>query len=192
MQDMLSKTYGLSSDMKFQKTVIGPTLSQTFYSAGLVAMIVGIILLSIVIFIYFREILTSITVIGASMFNMIGALALMSVFSIPVSLSTIPALLMLIGYSVDTEIVMSSRVLKRKEGDPKQRMNEALITILTMSSTALAATGVMATLAYFSQIGVIFEISVVLFFGLISDVISSTMFNAPLILSHAEKEEGII
>jgi preprotein translocase subunit SecF len=189
MQKLISETYGLDKDIKMQKTVIGPTLSQTFYSTGLLVMLLGIILLSLVVFIYFRELLTSMTVIGASMFNIIGALAFMAVLSIPVSLTTIPALLMLIGYSVDTEIVMSSRVLKRKEESPKQRMNESLLTILTMSSTALTATGIMALLAYFSQIGVIFEISVVLFFGLVADVISSTMFNAPLILSHAEKEE---
>jgi len=189
MQVIIFKTYGLGKDIKMQKTVIGPTLSQTFYSTGLYVMLLGIILLSLVIFVYFRETMTSLTVIGASMFNIIGALAFMAVLSVPVSLTTIPALLMLIGYSVDTEIVMSSRVLKRKEESPKQRMNESLLTILTMSATALSATGIMALLAYFSQIGVIFEISVVLFFGLVADVISSTMFNAPLILSHAEKEE---
>ncbi|HIH09519.1 MAG TPA: hypothetical protein HA254_02505 [Candidatus Diapherotrites archaeon] len=190
VQNIISQTYGLGPDLKYQKTIIGPSLGKAFYSLGLQVMLMGLFLLSLVIFLYFREILTSVTVIGAAVFNIIGALAFMALLSIPVSLTTIPALLMLIGYSVDTEIVMSSRVLKRKETTAKQRMNESLITILTMGSTAAVAVGIMALLSYFAQINVIFDLSIVLFFGLLADLISSTMLNAPLILSQAEKEEG--
>ncbi|HLC92812.1 MAG TPA: hypothetical protein VJH23_03820 [archaeon] len=189
LQKAISENYALGEDIKFQKTVIGPSLGSSFFALAIQVMLMGMVLLSIVIFLYFREIITSLTVIAAAVFNIIGSLALMSVFSIPVSLTTIPALLMMVGYSVDTEIVMSSRVLKRKEQTAKERMNESLITILTMSLTAIVAVGVMAVLSYFAQVNVIFQISIVLFFGLVSDLVSSTMLNAPLILAHAEKEE---
>ncbi|HLC78961.1 MAG TPA: hypothetical protein VJG83_00890 [archaeon] len=189
LQNLIATTYNLGPQIRFQKTQIGPSLGETFYGLAVQALVMGVILLSIVIFIYFRELLTSITVIAATIFNILGAAALMSLFSIPISLTTIPALLMLIGYAVDTEIVMSARVLKRKEGSPKERMNDSIGTIFTMSSTAIAAVFVMALLSYFAQIGVIFEISAVLLFGLLCDLISSTFMNAPLILMHAEKKE---
>lgn len=191
VQDTIARTYGLGRDMKIQKTEIGPSLGRTFYGIAVQALIMGVILLFIVIFLYFREVLTAITVIGGSVFNIVGAVALMSVFSIPISLTTIPALLMLIGYAVDTEIVMSARVLKRREGTARQRLNDSIGTIFTMSMTAIASVLVMVVISYFAQVGIIFEISVVLLFGLLADLVSSMLMNAPLILMHAEKEEGL-
>ena len=57
-----------------------------------------------------------------------------------------------------------------------------------MKMAAIAAVSAMVVLSYFSQIGVIFEISAVLLFGLLCDMVSSTTLNAPLILMHAQKE----
>lgn len=189
LQQDIKETYDLAGELRYQKTEIGPSLGKEFYNAAISALFLGIFFLSIVIFIYFREAITAITVIAASIFNIISSLAMMSVFGINLSLTTIPALLMIIGYSVDSEIVVSARVLKRKEENAKKRLAESITTILTMSGTAIAAVTSLVIFSYFAQISVLFEISIVLLFGLLADVLSSTMLNAPLILSKAEKEE---
>ncbi|MEM4390502.1 MAG: hypothetical protein QXX06_01415 [Candidatus Diapherotrites archaeon] len=191
LQQIIKETYGLQSDLKYQKTQVGPTLGKEFYNASLAALFLGLLFLSIVIIIYFREILTAATIIAAAIFNILGSLALMSIFGINVSLTTIPALLMIIGYSVDSEIVVSARVLKRKEESARKRLLDSIKTILTMSFTAIAAVTSLVVFSYFSQISVLFEISIVLLFGLLADILSSTMLNAPFILAKAEKEEKV-
>lgn len=190
MQQAIRETYGLAGELRYQKSEVGPTVGQVFYNTAIIALVLGIILLSIVIFLYFKETLTAITVIAASLFNIVVAVAVMSIFGINVSLTTIPALLMLIGYSVDTEIVMSSRVLKTRENTAKERLVESLGTIFTMSFTAIASVTALVVFSYFAQISVLFEISSVLLFGLIADIVSSSLMNAPIILAHAEREQG--
>ncbi len=191
VQTIISDTFNLGSEMKFQKREIGPSLGESFFELGLQAAIVAIILVVLVVFLFFREIVPSLAVIAAAIFDIAGALALMAVFGIPLSLSTIPALLMLIGYSVDTDLMLTSRLLKRREKTPSERADDSMITGLTMTFTTLAALVVMITLSYFSQLSVVFEISAVLLFGLFADIISTWLMNAPVLLYYIEKKKGV-
>ena len=97
---------------------------------------------------------------------------------------------MLVGYSVDTDIMLTTRLLKRKEGGLKERSYEAMKTGLTMTLTTMAALSVMITLSFMYQIVVIFDLTVVLFFGLVADIISTWLMNAPILLAYAESKRG--
>ena len=190
MQETIRGTFGLGSEMRFQKREIGPSLGESFFSLGLTVSLMGFALVIIVIFLFFREVIPSAAVVLAVLFDISGALALMSVFAIPLSLSTIPALLMLIGYSVDTDLMLTTRLLKRKDADTRERAHGSMITGLTMTLTTLAALAAMLIMSYFGQIQVVFEISAVLLFGLFADIISTWLMNAPVLLWYAEKKEG--
>ena len=113
----------------------------------------------------------------------------MAVFKVPLSLATIPALLMLVGYSVDTDIMLTTRLLKRREGTAADRTIGAMKTGLTMTFTTLAALTVMLSISFFNQITIIFEIAAVIFFGLLGDLISTWMMNAPILLWYVEKKK---
>ena len=141
------------------------------------------------IFFFFREFVPSIAVIMSAVLDISCALALMALFHIPLSLSSIPALLMLVGYSVDTDIMLTTRILKRKEGTAADRTVEAMKTGLTMTFTTLAALTVMIAVSFTSQMFVIFEIATVLLFGLLGDLPSTWLMNAPILLWYAEKKE---
>ncbi|MCR4368773.1 MAG: MMPL family transporter, partial [archaeon] len=167
-----------------------PSLGENFYQTGILVSAIAIILVIIVIFLFFREVIPSGAILLAIIFDIAGALGLMSIFGIPLSLATIPALVMLIGYSVDTDVMLTTRVLKRKEGTPRERAHESMITGLTMTLTTLAALTVMIILSYFSQLEVVFQIAAVLLFGLCADLISTWLMNAPILLWYVEKKEG--
>ncbi|MCR4335314.1 MAG: protein translocase subunit SecF [archaeon] len=190
LQDTISQTYHLKGDLKFQKREIGPSLGENFFSTGITVALVGLLLVIIVIFIFFREVVPSAAIVFAVLFDVAGALALMALFEIPLSLATIPALLMLIGYSVDTDLMLTTRLLKRREGSARERAHESMITGLTMTFTTLAALTSMIVLSYFGQIQVIYEISAVLLFGLFADILSTWLMNAPILLWYVEKKEG--
>ncbi len=186
LEATIRQAYGLGDDIKFQKREIKPSLGESFFSLGLTVTLIGFILVVIVIFVSFREFIPSVAIIAALIFDIAGALGGMSVFRIPLSLATIPALLMMIGYSVDTDILLTTRVLKRKEGLPGERAHEAMITGLTMTFATLAALIVMITLSYLGQLQVIFDISAVLIFGLLADIIATWLMNAPVLLWYVE------
>lgn len=182
----------LGENPRISRDQVGAVLGETFYSSGLTVALIAFILIVIVIFVFFREIIPSAAVIAAALFDMGGALALMAVFGVPVSLATIPAVLMLIGYSVDTDIMLTTRLLKRKEKDLFERANDAIVTGMTMTLTTLAALIVMLVLSYFSQIEIIFQIAAVLVFGLFADIVSTWLMNAPVLLWYAERKKKVV
>ena len=64
----------------------------------------------------FRTFIPSIAVIFAAFADIVMSLALVDYLGIKISAAGIAAFLMLVGYSVDTDILLTSRALKRKTG----------------------------------------------------------------------------
>jgi preprotein translocase subunit SecF len=186
MQKLIVQHFSLGSEVAFQKKEVSPTLSAAFWQTGLNVAIMAGILIVVVIFFFFRKIIPSLAVISAAIFDICGALAMMSVFGIPLSLSSIPALLMLVGYSVDTDIMLTTRLLQRREGTPAKRAADSMVTGLTMTGTTLAALAAMIIISYINQVYVIFEIATVIFFGLLADLVSTWLMNAGILLWYLE------
>lgn len=174
-------------DPEFQIREIPATLGSTFFNSVLSVGATALVLIIVVIFVFFRKVVPSFGVLLAAGFDILAALGLMGIFGIPLSLSSIPALLMLAGYSVDTDIMLTTRLLKRQEKSARERAADSMKTGLTMTSTTLAAVLAMFIVSYFGQIEVIFVISSVLLFGLVGDVISTWFMNAPILLWYVEK-----
>jgi len=187
---VIKQELNLGEDARISRNEIGAVIGKTFWDTAFFVTLAGFLLISIVVFIFFREIIPSFAIIAAAVFDIACALALMGLFSIPLSLATIPALLMLIGYSVDTNILLTTRLLKRKEAELRDRAHDAMITGLTMTSTAIAALLAMLVLSYFSQIEVIFQISAIIIFGLVAGILSTWFMNAAVLLWYIEGRGG--
>ncbi len=86
-------------------------MTQVYY-----ALAFAFLFMSITVFIIFRDFVPSLAVILAALSDIIIAIGGMSLFGIPLSVASVGAILMLIGYSVDTDILLTTRILKRKEG----------------------------------------------------------------------------
>jgi preprotein translocase subunit SecF len=95
-------------------------------------------IMSLAIFTSFRDLVPSLAVIFAAASDIIFSIGVMSFLNIPLTPGSLSALLMLIGYSVDTDIVLSSRVLKQKRGSIKDRVWSSMKTGVTMSSGGIA------------------------------------------------------
>ena len=190
LDEVIKQELSLGAEARFSRDEVGPVFGESFYATGITVSLIAFALLAIVIFVFFREFVPSIAIIAAAAFDIAGSLAGMAVFRIPLSLTTIPALLMLIGYSVDTDIMLTTNVLKRREKELHERAGDSLVTGLTMTFTTIGALTVMLALSYFGQITVIFEISAVLLFGLFADLISTWLMNSPVLLWHAESRKA--
>jgi len=158
----------------------GPSLSNNFYKQLLTALVISFILMSIVIFVLFRTFVPSIAVIFAAFSDIVMPLALLDYLGIKISAAGIAAFLMLIGYSVDTDILLTTRALKRGEGTLNQRIYGAFKTGILMTVTALAA----VLPAFFLVTGLpdsFRQIFLILALGLSADIINTWLTNVGII-----------
>ena len=168
---------------------IGSSLSNYFFTNSQTALIVSLIISGLVILIIVRGLVASIAVISGALFDLVITAGLMVVFNIDLSLGAVAALLMLIGLSLDTDIMLSINVLKRKEGTPQDRAFQSMKIGFLMNFTTLAAFGVLALVGWYYQIPTYSQIGSIVLLGSIVDFIATWCFDAGLILWFAERKQ---
>lgn len=162
-----------------------PVLSETFISQAIYIAIASAILSGIAVFVFFRTVIPSIAVLIGAGCDIVIALGAMGLFGIPLTLPSFAALLMLVGFSLDTDILLTTRMLKRK-GEPREKAYESMKTGITMSAAALVAFLVLFALSYLTHIPTYYEISAVALSGLVGDVFATWGINAVIMLAYLE------
>ncbi|WP_407461992.1 protein translocase subunit SecF [Methanobrevibacter sp.] len=167
---------------------IGPVLSEEAMGQIYVAMIFAFLFMAVTVFIVFREPVPSVAIILAALCDILIALGGMSIFKIPLSIASVGALLMLIGYSVDTDILLTTRLLKRREGTVESRAKNAMYTGLTMSFAAIAAMGILfvVTKLIMPEATTLSNISAVLVIGLVGDILSTWLMNLGILKTYID------
>jgi preprotein translocase subunit SecF len=164
----------------------GSSLGNAFYSQMARAMLLAFLFMAIVVFVTFRTPIPSLAVILCAFSDIVTVIAFIDVIGMKVSTAGIAALLLLIGYSVDTDVLMTTRVWKRKEGEIMQRFFSSMETGLTMTATALVA----VSLGYFlSNSYVLQQMFLILIAGLVADVFYTYMQNGRILLWYVYKKE---
>jgi preprotein translocase subunit SecF len=173
------------SDYSIETT--SSSLGKNFFRQLMLALIVAFVFMALVVFVIFRTFIPSMAVILAAFTDIVGAIAIIDLLGISIGTGGIAALLMLIGYSVDTDIMLTTRVLKRRTSPLSERVIGALKTGLMMSGTAIVAT----FLAYiFSTSSVLKEIFLILSIGVAIDIFSTWVGNAGIITWYVKKKYG--
>jgi preprotein translocase subunit SecF len=121
----------------------------------------------------------------------------MNVIGLELSLGTVAALLMLIGYSVDSDILLTTNLL-RKKGDLNEKVRNTMKTGVTMTFTTFAAIFAMFLVSstihlfssHFAPIPILRDISLVLLFGLMMDLVNTWLFNAGVLRWYIEQKES--
>jgi len=154
----------------------GSTLSESFYQQLLIAILFAFAFMAIVVFIIFRNFIPSIV---SAFADILMTLVLVNLLGIPVSSAGIVAFLMLIGYSVDTDILLTTKVLKR-EGHLNERIFRAFKTGITMTLTSLLAiTFALIIVSSFSNI--LTQIFMILAIGLGFDLFNTWITNVSIL-----------
>jgi preprotein translocase subunit SecF len=165
---------------------IGESFGKTLQYQAVIALIFSFIGMAIVIFLAFRTFVPAVAVILSAFADMVMTAATMNIIGIPLSLGTVAALLMLIGYSVDSDILLTNRVLKR-QGKLNEKLTGAFKTGIIMTSTTLAATAALFLVAWFGSVQILMEISAVLLIGLVFDIMNTWLTNAGILKWYAQK-----
>ncbi|WP_409198672.1 protein translocase subunit SecF [Methanobrevibacter acididurans] len=170
---------------------IGPVLSQEAMGQVYWALLFAFIFMAITVFIVFREPVPSVAVILAALCDIVIAIGGMALFKIPLSIASVGALLMLIGYSVDTDILLTTRLLKRHDGTVVKRASDAMETGLTMSISAISAMVVLYIVTAFliPEASTLTSISSVLILGLCADILTTWCMNLTILRVYLERSK---
>jgi preprotein translocase subunit SecF len=144
--------------------------------------------MSVLVFLLFRTFVPSIAVVLSAFSDIVIPVALMNLLDIKLSLGTVAALLMLIGYSVDSDILLNNHVLRRS-GSFWESVERAMKTGVTMTVTSIAAMAVMTVVSWLFGIQLMTDIGVVLVMGLTADLMNTYMMNVTLLRWY--KFEGV-
>ncbi|PIN81963.1 preprotein translocase subunit SecF [Candidatus Woesearchaeota archaeon CG10_big_fil_rev_8_21_14_0_10_30_7] len=172
---------------EYSSQQIGSKLGEKFFNQMFLALLFAIIAIAIVVYITFRELIPSLFVMIAAIADLVTVLAVLSFFNITLSIAGVAAFLMMLGYSVDTDILLTTRVLKTKTGTVLQRIHDAMRTGITMTVSSFVA----VTLAFFiTQSAAIKEIMLILALGLIIDSYNTWIQNAGILRWYLEYKHG--
>lgn len=166
----------------------GSTLGESFYRQMLTAILIAFLLMSLVILIAFRSVIPSLAVVLAAFADMIAAVAFIDIIGLKLSTAGIAAILLLMGYSIDTDVLLTTKVLKRKEGTIMERVFSSMATGLTMTFTTITA----LTVGYLvSNSYVLKQMFLILIFGLFIDIIMTYLLNTRILIWYTAKKEHV-
>ncbi len=166
-----------------------PTLGRYFLKQLEYVILVAFVLIIIVVFAIFRSPAPAFAVVFGAANDMVIALGAMGAVGIPLGIASIGGLLMLIGYSIDTDVLTAIRILKRHEGTPEDRAYASMKTGLTMTMTAIVSFGVLFAVSVLTYIPTYYEISGVVLFGLFGDILTTWLFNATIVLGYKKRKD---
>lgn len=155
----------------------GPALSEIFWKQAQFALFAAFVAMSVFVFILYRSPVPSFIVILAAATDIVVTIAVLDVIGVKLSLAVLAALVMIIGYSVDTDILLTSNML-RKGGGIDVKIRDSMKTGLTMSAAAIAA---LAMMYMIPGSPVLSQMALVLMIGVIVDIPATWFANAGLL-----------
>jgi len=155
---------------------------------AIIGLTIAFIGMSVLVALIFRTFVPSLAIVASAFSDIMIPIALMNVLGIDLTLGAVAALLMLIGYSVDSDILLNNHVLRR-HGGFYESSYRAMRTGVSMTLTSISAMTTMAIVAWLFGIELMFDIALILVFGLSADLLNTYMLNMSLLRWY--KYEGV-
>ena len=169
---------------------VGSSVGASFFKQIMISILVAFFLMAIVVFIFFRVstgnwiLIPSLFIIWTVVADIICTFAVISLFQVNVSLSGLSAFLLLIGFSVDTDILLTMRMLTSRQEILFDRIMTAAKTGIFMTLTGMVA--ITAGLI-FTQAETIRQIMLILLIGLAFDLMHTWLTNTGILRWYMER-----
>lgn len=166
---------------------LGFFMGKLFFNINrIVSLIIFLVLATFLIKTYIKNSIPAFAVMFSAFADILMTLAIVNLVGIKISTAGIVAFLMIIGYSVDTDILLTTRLLKRKE-EVNESLWGAFKTGTTMTMTSIIAVAA-ALIAVYSFGSVLNQIFTILLIGLGFDLFNTWVTNASIIKWYVTKE----
>jgi preprotein translocase subunit SecF len=157
---------------------IGPVLGSLFFEQVRNSLIMAFIMMSIVIFIIYRNPISSLGIVLASLGNILATLAFADLFGIELSFASFAGMLMLIAFTVDTNIVLTSKVVAYGNESFMAKYKRAFVTGATLTATITAT---MIIVLFLSSSKLLINIAEILVIGFVTDLVYTWILNAGML-----------
>ncbi|MEK6973765.1 MAG: hypothetical protein AABW41_00770 [Nanoarchaeota archaeon] len=182
----LSEILGIElNERNFSLEEVGSSLGASFFKEMVLAIIFSLVLMAITVVIIFRKFIPSVAVISSIVLEMIVTLAVLIIIDFKISPAGIAALLMVMGYSIDTDILLTTRVLKRDTGTVFERIKGATKTGITMTMTTICV----SILMLLTPSSILKQMFTIILIALIVDLITTWIMNASLLVWYIDRKQ---
>ncbi len=174
---------GLQVDGDPSIRTIGPALGSSFWNQAQLAIVLGFLLMAVSIYAIYRSPVPAFAIILSAASNIIETVAIMNLLGMQLSMGGVAALLMMVGSSVDNNVVMTTKLLKKGIGSEEfdSTFRSSMVTGMTMGAASFAA---LAAIMLFSPQSVITQIASVLIIGLVLDIPNTWLQNSAILRWH--------
>jgi preprotein translocase subunit SecF len=166
---------------------MGPLISSIQSEQMLYSIIVAFIVIGIITLIIFRRLVVPMTILPVIGLDIVCVLGYMALFRVPLSLTSVLAIVMLVGYAIDTSILLVYRVLKRVGGEPREQVVASLKTGLM---TGVFLVVILLSLDILTSAMQINVLTFMLIFGIAINILNTWFLGAGILLRHAERQRG--
>ena len=192
-QDNLIKAVKTSLEKKFGSEIdyrrvefVGPTVSKELVYKGIIAILVAIG--SMLVYIWFRfELPFAVGAVVALIHDTILTVGMFSLTSLEFNLSTVAAILLIIGYSMNDTVVVYDRIrenLKKfKKIEVIKLLNKSINETLSRTINTTATTIIALLALYFFGGNIIKDFSLAMIWGIIIGTYSSILIATPILLN---------
>lgn len=187
LKSIFQERFGFEmGDDVFSVGTQSPQIAGSFFFDAIIVLIFAFILETIIVLYIFRNFLPAMSIVFSTFIDLLLVVGLLDLIGFEVGLASIGAMLMLLGFSTDSDILLSTSIFKRQEGSLISRIKSALKTQLTMTIAALTAFSVMF---FFSNVMIIKQIAIVLIFGILFDIMTTWILSAGLQRIYLERRK---
>lgn len=202
VRDGLAEAYGVPPE-DVASTFIGPTWGADVSQQALQSLVVFIVLVSLVLWIYFRTWTIAIGAIGALLHDLAITVGVYVASGFEVTPATVIGLLTILGYSLYDTVVVFDKVRENTKGFAEQTdytyaeaanlaVNQTLIRSINTSVTGLLPVGSILVIGVlFQGAGTLRDLSLALFVGMLVSAISSIFIASPLAVTLGERQADI-
>jgi len=184
---------GLYPDIEYRSVqVLGPKVSGELVEAGIMSIVIALVLM--LVYIWFRfEWQYSVGAVLALVHDVIITIGMFSVTQLEFNLSTIAAILTIVGYSMNDTVVVYDRIREKIRKFKKKNLDEVLNLAINMTLSRTILTSFTTLVALFSLwlLGgaALQGFAFAMIFGIVIGTYSSIFVAAPLLLLTNVKRE---
>lgn len=201
MRTALADQAGLPPE-QVANSLIGASWGQQITQQGLIALVVFLVLVSLLIWAYFRDWKMSVAAIVALLHDLIITVGIFAILQFAFSPASLIGMLTILGYSLYDTVVVFDKVRENVRGIEKQNRsyseaaNAAVNQVLVRSinTTIIGVLPVAALLfagAFILGVGPLKDLGLALFVGMIAGAYSSVFIATPLLALMREAEPGM-
>jgi len=166
---------------------MGSSLGESFFQQMFIALLLAFFSMGLVFHFYFKNIYATSAALISALFDIVITAAIMDLIGVRLTAGGIAAYLMLIGYSIDTSILISTKLLREKSDNLYEGLFGAMSTGLTMSAAGIAATLISFLLTNNTTLR---QIMLILIIGLFMDLITTWIGNVAFLRFYLDKKAG--